>query len=187
MSDMTAQASAMAIDRTKTWQKVEERLGVEDDPMVRQRLEVVLEHMRAEASDDMDTLMATVSPKAHYHAYGGPPESSPKGKAAVREFYEGLIAGGASRLQFDVDRLVADRDCVVTEGVMRMAWPAATLGALGIEVDDALADYVYETRMAIFWMFDADGLVAAEDSYTGGDGFAGIADRKLPTGWDHRG
>ena len=35
-------------------------------------------------------------------------------------------------------RVIADRDCVVTEGVMRMAYPGATLKAQGIEVDDHL-------------------------------------------------
>jgi hypothetical protein len=62
---------------------------------------------------------------------------------------------------------------------MRMAWPGTTLRAIGIDVDDDGASYLYESRMATFWMFDADGLVAAEDTYTATDGLAGIADRKL--------
>lgn len=172
------------IDPTKTWRKVEQRLAAEEDARVRRNLHIVLEHMRAEAAADLDALMATVSEEAHYHAYGGPPESSPEGKDAVRDFYEGVIASGIGRLELDVDRLVADRECVVTEGVMRMAWPGVTLGAIGIEVDDPTADYLYETRMAVFWMFDAEGFLAAEDSYTASDGLAGIAARKLPQGWD---
>ncbi len=171
------------IDPTRTWRMVEQRLAVEKDARVRRNLAVVLDHMRAEAAADLDALMATVSEQPHYHAYGGPPESSPEGKGAVRSFYEGVIASGIGRLELDVDRLVADRECVVTEGVMRMAWPGTTLGAIGIEVDDPTADYLYETRMAIFWMFDADGLVAAEDSYTASDGLAGIAGRKLQQSW----
>jgi hypothetical protein len=62
---------------------------------------------------------------------------------------------------------------------MRMAWPGTTLAAMGIEVDDPDADYLYETRMAILWPLDDDGLFIGEDSYVGGDGFAGIADRKV--------
>jgi hypothetical protein len=33
--------------------------------------------------------------------------------------------------------------------------------------------------MATLWPVDADGKVLGEDTYTGSDGFAGIADRKL--------
>ena len=173
---------AVVIDPSRTWLKVVERLQSESDPAVRRHLEVVVEHMRAEATGDVDRLMATVSEHADYHAYGSPPENSPHGKQAVRAFYEGLIASGTSRLELVIDRLVADRGCVVTEGTMRMAWPGAVLAAIGIEVDDSAADYLYETRMATLWMFDAHGLVLAEDTYTATDGLAGIAGRKLPAG-----
>jgi hypothetical protein len=33
--------------------------------------------------------------------------------------------------------------------------------------------------MAIVWPIGADGLFVGEDSYVAGDGFSGIADRKL--------
>ena len=113
-------------------------------------------------------------------AYGAPdPLSSPEGKEGVRAFYERFIASGAGRLQLDIDRLVVDRDCILTEGVMRMAYPGRTLQAMGITVDDPDAHYLYEARMATLWPFDADGKVLGEDTYTGSDGFAGIADRKL--------
>jgi hypothetical protein len=78
-----------------------------------------------------------------------------------------------------VDRLVVDDDCVVTEGVMRIAYPGAIVQLLGHEVDDPAAYYLFEARMAVFWPIDADGLVVGEETYTGGDGFAGIAARKL--------
>jgi limonene-1,2-epoxide hydrolase len=171
--------AAPVIDPSRTWLKVEERLKIEGDAAVRRNLEIVLDHMRAEARGDLDQLMATVSEHAHYHGYGSPPENSPKGKQAVRAFYEGVITSGISRLEFEIDRLVADRGCVVTEGTMRMAWPGAVLAALGIEVEDSAADYLYEARMAILWMFDSQGLVLAEDTYTATDGLSGIAGRKL--------
>ena len=101
------------------------------------------------------------------------------GKDAVRTFYTNFIASGASRLQLDVDRLVVDRDCILTEGVMRIAYPGRTLLAMGIEVDDPDASYLYETRMATLWPFDEHGLARGEDTYTGGNGFEGIAQRKL--------
>jgi hypothetical protein len=95
----------------------------------------------------------------------------------VRGFYAAFISSGAHRLELDVDRLVVDEDCVVTEGTMRIAYPGAIV--LGHDVDDPDAHYPFEARMAVFWPMDADGLVLGEETYTAGDGFAGIAGRKL--------
>ena len=50
---------------------------------------------------------------------------------------------------------------------------------MGHSVDDPNAYYLYETRSAIVWPINEDGLICGEDSYTGNDGFVGIADRKL--------
>jgi hypothetical protein len=167
------------IDQHVTWQKTEERLATETDPVLRRNLELLLTHQKAESALDMEALMATISERAKYQNFGGGEITGPEGKAAVQKFYEDFAASGAQKLQFDVDRLVVDRDCILTEGVMRMAWPGATLQARGIEVDDPGADYLFEARMAILWPIDEDGLFIGEDSYVGGDGFAGIADRKL--------
>ena len=110
------------IDQNLTWKKVEERLAVETDPVLRRNLEMLLAHMKAEAVLDMEALMATVSERAHYHSYTGDPGApSPDGKAAVQQFYENFAASGAGKLHLDIDRLVVDRDCILTEGVMRMA------------------------------------------------------------------
>jgi hypothetical protein len=168
------------IDPNRTWAKVEERLAAETDPTLRRNLETVLAHMKAEAVGDIDGLLATLSDDVAYHAYGNPdPALNPVGKDGVRTFYENFIASGATKLQFELDRLVVDRRCILTEGVMRMAWPGRTLAARGIAVDDPDAYYLYEARMATLWPFDENGLIVGEDTYTGGDGFAGIEDRKL--------
>ncbi len=168
------------IDQTLTWRKVEERLATETDPILRRNLEQLLTHMKAEATLDMPALMATVSERAHYHTYtNGPKGPEPIGKAGVQKFYEDFAASGAGKLHHDLDRLVVDRDCIFMDGVMRMAYPGRTLAARGIDVDDLDADYLFETRMAIVWPMDENGLFIGEDAYTEGDGFAGIADRKI--------
>jgi hypothetical protein len=167
------------IDPRVTWRKTEERLATETDPVLRRNLELLLAHQKAEAALDMDALMATISERARYQNFGAGEVSGPEGKAAVRAFYDDFAASGAHKLQFEVDRLVVDRHCILTEGVMRMAWPGTTLLARGIGVDDPSASYLYEARMAILWPIDEDGLFIGEDSYVGGDGFAGIAGRKL--------
>jgi hypothetical protein len=167
------------IDQNLSWAAVEERLEVETDPVLRRNLQQLLVHMKAEAAGDLETLMSTVAPDASYTAFGAPPQNSPRGKAAVRKFYEDFIASGATRLQFAIDRLVVDRRCILTEGLMRIAYPGARLAAYGITVDDPDAFYLYETNMAVIWPIDPDGLFTGEDSYTGSNGFDGIADRKL--------
>ena len=166
------------IDQQVTWRKVEERLAVETDPLLRRNLETLLRHMKAEAALDMSTLMSTVSENARYQnfAAGG---AGPVGKPAVQKFYEDFAASGAYKLQHDIDRLVVDRDCILTDGIMRMAYPGRTLLARGIDVDDPDAYYLFEARLAIVWPIDEDGTFIGEDSYVGGDGFAGIAERKL--------
>lgn len=167
------------IDQHVTWRKVEDRLAWETDPVLRRNLELLLRHMKAEAALDMDTLMSTVSERARYQNFVPDGVVGPVGKPAVRAFYEDFAASGAQKLQLDIDRLVVDRDCILTEGVMRMAYPGRTLEARGIGVDDPDADYLFETRMAVVWPIDDDGLFIGEDTYTSGDGFAGIASRKL--------
>jgi hypothetical protein len=167
------------IEQTRTWAAVEERLATETDPTLRRNLELVLAHMKAEAAGDLDGLLVTLADDASYHAYGAGPEGSPTGKAEVRRFYEDFIASGATRLQLDIDRLIVDKHCILTEGVMRMAYPGSTLAARGIAVDDESAYYLYEARMATLWPFNDEGMIIGEDTYTGGNGFEGIASRKL--------
>jgi hypothetical protein len=166
------------IDQKTTWTKVEERLTTEHDPVLRRNLELLLRHMKAEATLDMEPLMATVSEQARYTMFGDP-DTVLEGKAAVRQFYEDFAASGAHKLSLDIDRLVVDRHCILTEGLMRIAYPGRTLEAMGIAVEDVEAYYLYESHMAVIWPIDDDGLFVGEDSYVASDGFKGIADRKL--------
>lgn len=164
------------IDPTTTWRKAAERLAVETDPVLRRNLELLIQHMKAEAALDMDSLMATVSENARYEFFGN---QILTGKAAVRGFYEAFAASGAHKLQLDVDRLIVDKHCILTEGLMRMAYPGRTLAAQGFAIDDPDAYYLYEAHMAIIWPIGPDGLFIGEDSYNGENGFEGIETRKI--------
>lgn len=170
------------IDQNRTWRKVEERLALESDPILRRNLELLLTHMQAEAALDLPRLMSTVADDAVYQTFSQDPATWPRGKPAVQAFYEAFAASGAHKLCLDLDRLVVDRDCILTEGVMRIAYPGRTLIAMGHAVDDPDAEYLYEARMAVVWPINDDGLLLGEDSYVGSDGFAGIAERKLGDG-----
>ncbi len=168
------------IDQRVTWAKVEERLETETDPDLRRNLELLLQHQIAEASLDMEKLMATVSEHAHYHMHSiANGAGDLVGKSAVQKFYEDFAASGAQKLQLDTEWLVVDRHCIVTEGTMRMAYPGSTLAARGVPVDDVDASYLYEARMCVLWPIGEDGLFTGEDTYTSTDGFIGIEHRKL--------
>ncbi len=174
----------MKLDPNKTWKRVEERLARENDAVVRRNLELVLAHMKAEAKGDIEGVLETLTEKPRYvtHDLPGVEAMNPEGsRNAVRAFYDlTIIQTGAHRLELDCDRVIADRESVMTEGVMRIAYPGRTLAAMGIEVDDPDAYYLFETRMGVVWPVDAEsGKLVGEETYTGTDGFAGIAERKI--------
>ncbi len=174
----------MKLDPNNSWTLLEERLRDETDPVLRQNLELVLEHMKCEARSDIEGVVATLIDEPVYVMHSTPddPVMNPNGsKDAVRAFYDAtIVQTGAHRLELDCQRVIVDKDAVVTEGIMRMAYPGKTLAALGIEVDDPDAYYLYEARMGIVWPVDrAARKLVGEESYACGDGFAGIAERKL--------
>jgi hypothetical protein len=177
----------MKLDPNNTWKLVEARLAEETDPIVRRNLELVLAHMKAEARADIEGVVETLCDEPRYVIHDSPddPVMNPTGdKDAVRKFYDRtIVQSGAHRLEFACDRVIADKESVFTEGVMRMAYPGTTLVATGIEVDDPDAYYLYEARMAVVWPVDAaSGKLIGEESYTGTDGFEGIARRKISLG-----
>ncbi len=163
------------IDPTTTWRAVETRLRTETDPRRRQLLENLLAHMRAEAAGDLDALLATLAPDPQYHQWGAVPvDAGPKGWAAVQAFYRDFIASGATNLEYDVERLVVDYDCIATDGVMRIVYPGRALAATGRPVDDPDGYYLYETRMGVFYPYDEAGRMVGEDTYVATDAFANL-------------
>jgi len=174
----------MKLDPNNTWRMVEIRLAREEDPIVARNLQLVLDHMQAEAQGDIEGVVATLCDEPRYVVHGKPnvAELNPQGsKDAIRAFYDlTIIQTGAHQLELDCERVVADRETVMTEGTMRIAYPGATVAAMGHEVDDPGAYYLYETRMSVVWPVDpVSGKLIGEETYSEGDGMAGIADRKL--------
>jgi hypothetical protein len=172
------------LDPNRTWQLVEKRLANEGDPVLCRNLELVLAHMKAEARADIEGVVATLTSKPRYITYAAldQPVLNPSGsRDAVRAFYDAtIVATGAHRLEFACDRVIVDADSVFTEGTMRMAYPGATLAAMGIAVDDPDAYYVAESRMGVVWPVDpAEEKLTGEEVYSAGDPFEGIADRKI--------
>jgi hypothetical protein len=167
------------VDPRKNWAALEQRLKTETDPIIRRNFETTIKHAKAEAAADFPTLMSTVADNAAYTSYtdGDAAGNSPKGKDGVAAYYKMIVESGCHHIEHAMDRIVADRYAITTEGNISMAYPTAILKAMGIEVSDAYPYYLYVGRLMIVWGFDEQGLVTCEDSYTSGTGFVDIDKR----------
>ena len=173
------------IDPRRTWAMPEKFLAEESDPRRRQILETLISHAKAESRADFESLMGTVSPRAHYRSYATDDPAmneaqSPQGKDGIAAYYRAIVESGCHFLEHATERMAVGSDTITTEGELKMAYPGKVLDAMGIAVSDPDSLYLYQQRLMIVWDFDEDGLVLCEDSYSGGGvKFDGIADRPV--------
>jgi hypothetical protein len=165
-------AEPVLFDPESSWDAVEKRLADERDPVFRQLLEQVRDHVRAEIRGEIEPLMATLVAEPEYHFRSSGPEGGPKGRDAVRSFYEAMIAGGGNRFHFDIERIFVDAGGVVTEGKMRQTIEAEAVLASGVsEVDGRAVDpaetYLTETHILTVWPAGEDNRLVGEDIFFG--------------------
>jgi limonene-1,2-epoxide hydrolase len=161
----------LKFDPDSTWAPLEERIAREKNPRLRQLLQQVRDHMQTEIQGDLEALMNTLSDEPNYHFWGVEMDA-PKGRAAVRVFYDQMISTGGNRFHFRIHRVVVDEDSVVTEGTMRQRVPGAAVTAFGIEEVEGRAvepeaDYLAESQILTVWPADAEGRILGEDIYFG--------------------
>jgi hypothetical protein len=156
-------------DQSISWKRLEERLARTTDPRHRKMLQTVIDHASAETCGDVDGLMATLVDDPTYHFWSGGRDWGPKGRAAVRAFYDDFVASGAGFFESDKVRIVVDDDTVVTESAMRGIVPGVVARARGCDVPDLDGHYLVTARTAIFWPFDEAGELLGEDSYGSSD------------------
>ena len=127
------------LDPNNTWRLVEERFHAETDPTRKRNLELVLQHMQAEAQADIEGVVATLCDAPKYVMHGNEADEAlnPTGsKDAVRAFYDlTIVQTGAHRLELACDRVIVDDHAVFTEGIMRMAYPGTTLGDVHVPLN----------------------------------------------------
>ena len=169
------------IDQNKGWQAVQRRLDTTTDERRRHLLTVLRDHLLAEATADTDLLLSTLGPDPQYHFWvdGSGFGAGPRGIDAVRAHYATLYEERRHVCEFDIDRIVADDDTIVTEGWFHQLYPGRVLATRGAEVDDPDGVYLVTMRLVLFWPFDADGRLSGEDSYSDGTMFASDRIRKL--------
>ncbi|MFJ9363596.1 nuclear transport factor 2 family protein [Nocardia sp. NPDC101769] len=156
------------VDPAKTWQLLEQRLAVTTNERHRQVLGIVIEHMKAEAVPDLDGLMRTLVAEPDYHFWNAGQDVGPKGWDGVHAYYSAFVDSKSNILEFELDRLLVDDDCVVTEGFLKQIYPGAYAAQIGIPVDDPARDYLITFRQLLLWPVDANGLIVGEDSYHSG-------------------
>ena len=156
-------------DAAQTWRLLAERIEREENPRARANLAQVARHVEEEVRGDVPALMATLTPQPMYFFGGASSSLGPQGYAAVKAHYEALNATGKNRLEFEVTRVVADDETVVTEGVFRHAYSGQTLidADLGDESVEPGDWYLTEYRALVVWRISPEGLIEGEDIYTG--------------------
>ena len=169
------------IDPSLAWKLVEERLANTTNERHRRNLEVVIAHSKAEATPDLEGLMRTLVEDPQYHLWASGTDTGPKGRDNVRKYYTDFLETKTNILEYSVDRVVVDDDCVVTEGGYRSICPGRYLDSIGMSVDDTSADYLLELRLVVFWPCDDNALLRGEDSYSSGAGtLTKLAPEDLP-------
>ena len=178
---MNSGGTAAAIDQSKAWRQIGERIAETTDPRHIAMLECVREHIRAEGAEEFEALMATMCPQPQFHLWvaGNGNAGGPKGLDEVREHYRRLYRERRHLFEIDIERIVVDDRCVVTEGWFRQIYPGAVLRERGARVDDEAASYLVTIRLLLLWPFDVEGRLIGEDSYSSGDMFAPENIRKL--------
>lgn len=156
------------IDPHRTWEPLEQRLADTTDHRHRIVLSAVIDHMKAEAEPDLDALMATLSETPEYHFWNAGADRGPKGIEGVRRYYTDFLATRTNILEFDIDRIVVDDYCVVTDGFLKQIYSGSYAARVGLPVDDESADYLVTYRQLILWPVDEDGRIIGEDSYRSG-------------------
>ena len=170
------------VDPAVSARRLRERLAKTEGARQRAMLGTLVEHLEAEAAMSLDRLMATLAPEPKYHLWANGADYGPKSRDGVVAYYTQLVADNRAVLEFDIDRIVVDDDCIVTEGWIRAINKGAIARARGWSIDDDDAHYLVTQRVVIFWPFDAAGQMLGEDGYANLDPHAvrKLDDSELP-------
>ncbi len=159
----------IAIDPHKSWLALEARAAAETNELHRALITRVRDHMELEIRGDLDPLMDTLVAEPIYHFWNDNPFVL-EGRAAVRAFYENMIAAGGNQFQVVVDRILVEDGGVVTEGQVRQVYRGPQVIAMGTaEIDGAPVTeddlILTSTQLLTVWPAGADAKLVGEDIY----------------------
>ena len=175
----------LEFDTSVTWRDLDERLATTTNPRHRAMLQTVIDHAKAEVAASLDGLMGTLNDDPQYHFWSDGHDWGPKGRDAVRAYYEGFVASGAGFFESRKPRIVVDDHNIVTECDMRQLVPGSIARQRGYKIPDPNGHYIVYARTVIFWPFNEAGELTGEDSYGSSDTsvFEPVADADLPTAY----
>jgi hypothetical protein len=142
------------------------------DERVKHALQIVAEHVVAEVDGDIPRLLATLVSEPTYRFWGAGTNgrASLSGEAQVRGFYDALVGSGKNRLDYVLDRVVADASTVITEGVIHHVLDGKDLVGRVLTPVEAGHWYHVTYQSLIVWPIDpASGLITGEEVYLGED------------------
>jgi hypothetical protein len=165
------------IEPHQSWLALAARAQREGDPRVRTLLTAVRDHMEHEIRGQLPELMATLTASPVYHFWNPAGSFKLEGRAAVESFYTSMIAAGGNQFEVVVEKIVADRDNVITEGRVKQVRRGAELIAAGrkeVAGQPVKPDELFLTRaqLVTVWPGDAAGKLVGEDIYFGEDALA---------------
>jgi hypothetical protein len=173
----------MTINRTAMIDYVDARIAQTSNPKHVEQLKVLRAHMAGEVSEDVDALLATISPlRQQYRTWGAPEDLQPASREAIRAFYLQRQALGQLYFQFDIDRLTVADDIIITEGVMTSLVPGAFVAGMGLQTSQPEAVHELKTRMLISWPFDETGLLTGEETYAAVIAARPLTGSEIPAG-----
>jgi hypothetical protein len=154
----------MRIQPKRSFEAVDMLLERTENPAHRVMLENFRAHMRAEISCDLDSIMNTMTAAPVYHSYGAPVDGGPKDREQTRAFYLSIFDAGSNVIELEVDRLSVDDWGIVGDGTIHIIYPGKGVSAMGFDIDDEDAQYLFSARQAFFLPY-VDGLMNGEDTY----------------------
>ena len=164
-----------AIDPHQSWLELEARAASTDNPLHKQLLTEVRNHMEFEIKGDLEPLMGTLIAEPIYHFWRDEPFTL-EGQAAVRSFYENMIASKTNQFQVVTERIFVDDGGVITEGQVKQIYSGAMVSAMGVaELDGAPVQaedlILTTTQLLTVWPAGEGAKLVGEDIYFGHNPF----------------
>src|SRR5882762_9377473 len=121
----------MNINRTTMTDHVDVRIAQTSNPKHVEQLRVLRAHMMGEVTEDVDALLATISPlRQRYRTWGAPDELQPESPDDIRAFYLRRKELGQLYFQYDIDRLTVADDIIITDGLSTSLVSGAFVAAI---------------------------------------------------------
>ena len=164
-----------AIDPHHSWLELEARAARTDNDLHRALLTEVRNHMEFEIKGDLEPLMDTLIAEPIYHFWRNEPFTL-EGGAAVRGFYENMIASKTNQFQVVTERIFVDDGGVITEGQVKQIYTGPMVQGMGISelAGSPVKDHdliLTSTQLLTVWPAGEDAKLVGEDIYFGHDPF----------------